>query len=426
MQANQKRTRVVVVGAGFGGLEVARSLTSHDASVLLLDRNNYHGFWPLLYQVATAGLEPQQIAQPVRAILRGRRNVCFQMATVQRIDIERRLVFTDEGRFTYDFLVLSAGSATNFFGMKSLETDSFELKDVPDAVALRNHLLECFEAAVLETDPQRRKQLLTFVAVGGGPTGVELAGAIAELVYVVMSRDYPQIDIGEVKVLLLEAMDRLLAAFPPSLSDIALADLKRLKVEVRFKTSVTGYDDELLSLKDDPPIPSSTVVWAAGVQGAELGTSLGIELQRGRRVPVSPTLQLADHPEVFVLGDMAYVPDAQGQPYPQLATVAMQQGRLVARNIRHLLHHEPLQTFEYWDKGSMATIGHRAAVARIWGMNWSGTIAWWLWLVVHLLYLAGVHKRLLVIVNWAYNFATFDRPARALVRQTGHAAINRR
>lgn len=409
------RPRVVIIGAGFGGLEVARGLRGAPVDVLLLDRNNYHGFWPLLYQVATAGLEPQQIAQPVRAVIRGWRNIRFQLASVESIDRERKVVITDRGHFAYDQLVVAAGSATNFYGLQTIREHGFELKDVPDALALRNHLITRFERAVTESDPERLRQLLTFVVVGGGPTGVEVAGALTELFRHVMSKDYPTIDFRRVRVILLEAADRVLLAFPPKLSRKAERRLQKMGVELRLGASVVGLEDGQLRFKDGTTLPTETVVWAAGVQGAPLGATLGVDLQRGARVAVTPELHLPDEPQVWVVGDLAHVTAPDGRPYPQLATVAMQQGRLVARNIVSQMQEQPLQSFRYTDKGSMATIGRRSAVARVWNLSWSGPIAWVLWLAVHLFYLIGFRNRLLVLVNWAYNYFTYDRGSRALV-----------
>lgn len=416
---NAQRSRIVIIGAGFGGLEVAKGLAGAPVDVLLLDRNNYHGFWPLLYQVATAGLEPQQIAYPVRAMLRRRSNIRFRLANVRAIDREHKQVLTDQGAFSYDELVVAPGSATNFYGLETVKAHSFDLKDVPEALALRNHLLTCFERAVLTSDPAELQRLMTFVVVGGGPTGVELAGAITELIRHVLRKDYPGIDFSRVRVLLLEAGERVLAAFPPSLSQKAQRRLTKIGVEVQLGASVTGYADGQLQFKDGTTLPTETVIWAAGVQGAPLGATLGVPLQRGARVLVTPTLQLPDDPHVWVIGDLAYLAGPDGRPYPQLATAAMQQGRLTARNIRATLRGEPLRPFHYIDKGNMATIGRRAAVARIWGINWSGPLAWLLWLAVHLFYLIGFRNRLIVLVNWAYNYFTYDRGARALIAAAG-------
>ena len=415
-----QRPRVVVIGAGFGGLSVVRGLARAPVDVLLIDRTNYHAFWPLLYQVATAGLEPQQIAQPVRAILRRIPNARFRVATAQSVDLARQVVISDIGALPYDELIVSAGSATNYFGLKHIETESYGLKEIPEALALRNHIITSFEHAAVESDPDRLRRLLTFVVVGGGPTGVELAGAISELIRHVMHKDYPGLDFSHVRVLLLEMLDRLLPAFPENLARKAQRRLEKLDVEVLLGAQVADLQNEVLHLKDGTEIPARTVVWAAGVQGAALAEALGLELKRGLRVPVTPELQLPQYPNVWVLGDMAYLEGPDGRPYPQLAAVAMQQGRLVADNLRCKLRGQPLRPFHYVDKGSMATVGRNFAVARIWGINWSGFIAWLLWLGVHLLYLAGLRNRALVLLNWAYNYVTYDRAARAVIAPAVH------
>ena len=409
------RPRIVVVGAGFGGLEVVRKLAREPVDLLLIDRNNYTTFWPLMYQVATSGLEPQVIVKPIRSIIRRTPNVRFLLATAERIDLEEQVVVTDRATIPYDEVAVAVGSRDNFFGLEQIEAAAFGFKALPEALAIRNHIISLFEEAATETDPDRLRRLLTFVVVGGGPTGVELAGAFAELIRHVMRKDYPGLDFSHVKVVLIEMLDLLLPAFPRSLGEKAQRMLLRLGVEVRLGTSVSGFENDKLQLKGGSELPTRTVVWAAGVQGAPLGTTLGVELERGARVPVTPELHLPRHPNVWVLGDLAYLQGPDGKPYPQLATVAMQQGRLVGDNIRRKLRRERLQPFRYVDKGSMATVGRRFAVARIWGINWSGSIAWLLWLAVHLLYLVGIRNRLLALVNWTYSYLTYDRAARSVI-----------
>jgi NADH:ubiquinone reductase (H+-translocating) len=411
-----RRPRVVVVGAGFGGLQAATKLAGQAVDVLLIDRNNYHGFWPLLYQVATAELDASHIAQPVRQLVRGKANLRFNLATVQRVDRERRLVITDRGDYPYDELIVAAGSVSNFFGLQEVAKHSFDLKDLPETIALRNQLLGCFEHADDETDPVRVQQLLTFVIVGGGPTGVELAGAISEMVRHVLSKDFPTINIQEqVRVVLVEMADRVLLPFPPKLSRKAQRTLQKLGVELRFNTSVVDYQDGVLRFKDGSTLPTETVIWAAGIKGNPLGEQLGVPLQRGGRVKVTPALHLPEDPRVWVIGDMSLVEEHGGKPLPQLATVAMQQGRHVAQNIANKIARRPLKPFRYTDKGSMATVGRNSAVARVFGMNWSGFIAWVLWLVVHVYYLIGFRNRLMVLFSWAYNYLTYDRSTRAIL-----------
>jgi NADH dehydrogenase len=413
--------RVVVVGAGFGGLNVARELAGTEAEVLMVDKNNYHGFWPLLYQVATAGLEPESIAYPVRGILRNFKNIRFQMAEITGINLDEKelnVKGTSES-IKYDYLVLAAGSTSNFFGNQSLEQNSKGLKDINEAISLRNKVLEAFEQAVREKERTRRKAMLTFVIVGAGPTGVELAGAFAELFRHVMRKDYPMLDLSEASIMLVEAGNKVLASFPEVLQQKATHQLETLGVEVRCNTVVTSVENGAVHFKDNTTIKAETVIWTAGVRGATLGEMLGVKLERGFRVPVEPTLNLPGHPEVFVIGDLAHLEwernkGKTAQAYPMVAPVAMQQGVRAARNILSQIRGREMKPFKYKDKGSMATIGRRAAVMDIWGIRLTGYIAWVVWLFVHLMYLVGFRNRLVVFTNWAYNYFTYDRAARLI------------
>lgn len=409
------RPRVVIVGAGFGGLSAARRLAREAVDVLILDRNNYHGFWPLLYQVATAGLEPESIAYPVRAIVRKHDNVNFRMTEVQGVDFEQQMVLTDHGRIPYDYLILAAGSANNYFGNDELAWRTYGLKDIDDAERLRNHILSSFERAVNEADPERRKTLMTFVVVGGGPTGVELAGAFSELIRHVLRHDYPMLNVAEARVLLIEGQDRVLSTFPPSLQRKALRRLQMMGVEVRLKTLVTSVEQDCITFKDNSQLSAHTVIWAAGVRSALISDTLGVEQARGGRVPVERTLNLADRPNVFVIGDMAYLEGYKGdKDYPMVAPVAIQQGQRAARNILAQERNLPMQPFRYFDKGSMATIGRRAAVLDAFGIRLTGYLAWLGWLFVHLMSLVGFRNRLVVLINWAYNYITYDRGVRLI------------
>jgi NADH dehydrogenase len=414
----RRRPRAVVVGGGFGGLNAARTLARHNVDVLLLDRNNYHGFWPLLYQVATAGLEPESIAYPVRAILRKHRNADFQMAEVRGVDFENKRVLTDGAAIDYDYLVLAAGSANNYFGNDALARSTFGMKDIDEAETLRNHVLSCFERAVRETDDERRQALLTFVIVGGGPTGVELAGAFAELIGHVLKRDYPALDVKSARVVLVEAMGSILATFPPRLQRNALRKLGKMGVEVRLNTAVASVEGERARFKDGSELAAGTVVWAAGVRAAALTDALNVQQGRGARVMVEPTLNLHDHPEVFVIGDMAYLEGFKNStaPYPMVAQVAIQQGKQAAKNIAALARGKPMQPFRYFDFGSMATIGRSSAVFDAFHIRLVGLLAWLGWLFIHLLYLIGFRNRLVVVANWVYNYLTYDRGIRIITR----------
>lgn len=408
-----KRPRVVVVGAGFGGLRAARALRGAPVEVLLLDRNNYHLFQPLLYQVATAGLEPEQIAKPLRAILRGQENLTFQMASVTGVDLAGNRLETDEGTVSYDFLILAVGAETDFFGLRETAGSSLKLKELGDGVEIRNHVLRCFERAVLEPDGPNRSQLLTFLIVGGGPTGVEMAGALAELIHLVLLRDYPKLELEEIRVILLELQDQLLPGFPEELARSAEATLADKGVEVRLGTALDEYDGESARLAGGGEIGAKTLIWGAGVRANSLVEALEVPLGRSGRVPVEQTLQLPEHPEVFVIGDAAYL-EEEGEPLPMMAPVAIQMAERVVDNITLLMRGEGARPFEYRDPGSLATIGRNAAVASIGGFQFTGFPAWAVWLVVHLIQLIGFRNRLFVLINWAWDYFFYERGVRLI------------
>jgi len=406
---------VVVVGAGFGGLRVARALRRAPVQVVLVDRNNYHLFQPLLYQVATAGLEPEQIAKPVRAILRRQKNFDFRMVEVSGADFAQRRLDTSAGPIAYDYLVLAHGGETNFFGLDSMMKHGLGLKDIPDAVKIRNHVLTCFEQAMLETDAERRRARLTFIVVGGGPTGVEMAGALSELIRLVLVKDYPRLNIKDVRILLLEATDKLLAALPERLREAAVKTLWRKWIEVRFSAVVADFDGERVRLKSGEVIPARTVIWAAGVRAAPLSSRLGLPAGRQGRIPVEPTLQVPGHPEVFIIGDASYL-EENGEPLPMVAPVAMQMAVTAARNIVRTLQGKPLETFRYRDQGTLATIGRNAAVANVYGIEARGFVAWVMWLGIHIIQLIGFRNKLFVLLNWAWDYFFYERAARLITR----------
>jgi len=406
---------VVVVGAGFGGLRVARALRRAPVQVVLLDRNNYHLFQPLLYQVATAGLEPEQIAKPVRAILRGQKNFDFRMVEVTSGDLAARRLDTNFGPIAYDYLVLAPGGETNFFGLEAVARHALGLKDIGDGVSIRNHVLTCFEQAMLEPDPERRRAKLTFVVVGGGPTGVEMAGSLSELIQLVLVKDYPRLNLKDVRVLLLEATDRLLATMPERLREAAGRTLWRKHIEVRFGATVADFDGVRVRLKSGEIVPAHTVIWAAGVKAATLNARLGLPTGRQGRVVVEPTLQVRDHPEVYVVGDAAYL-EADGEPLPMVAPVALQMARTVARNVARAVRGAPAEAFRYRDPGTLATIGRNAAVAHIYGLQFTGFPAWVMWLVVHIIQLIGFRNKLFVLLNWAWDYFFYERAVRLITR----------
>ncbi len=409
------RQRVVIVGAGFGGLAAARALANTDVDVLIINRTNYHGFWPLLYQVATAGLEPESIAYPVRAIARRYRNASFLLAEVTGVDYERQRLHTTSGDISYDYLILAAGSATNFFGNERIARYTLGMKDLNEAQRLRNHLLLCCEYAAAESDPARRAALLTFVVVGGGPTGVELAGAFSELIRHVIRHDYPMLNVNQARVVLVEATEHILASFPPSLQQAAAKRLRRMGVEVHTNTVVADAYPGGIRFSDGSDLAAETVVWAAGVRGAPLAEALGVALGRGARVKVTPQLTIPGIDNVFIVGDMAYLEGYRpGVAYPMVAPVAVQMGEQAARNIIAQLRQQPMQPFRYYDKGQMATIGRSAAVLDAFGIRLTGWLAWAGWLVVHLMALVGFRNRALVLLNWAYSYFTYDRGVRLI------------
>lgn len=408
------RPRVVVAGAGFGGLRTARRLAGAGFDVVVVDRRNYHTFLPLLYQVAAAELEPGQVAYPVRGVFRGLRDIRFALAEIRGIDRENRLLKTSGPDIPYDCLVLALGSETNHFGVPGAKAHCFGMKSLEDGVALRNHIMNMFEQASLETDPEIQRRLLTFVVVGGGPTGVEFAGALAELIRGPLAKDYPLLNLSQARVVLLEAVSALLTPFPERLREYALLKLGRMGVEVCLGAQVGRVTPDAVLMKDGSELPTRTVVWTAGVRGTELASKLGFETGPGGRVPVRDTLQSQVDPNIFLIGDMALFTGPKG-PLPMVGPVAMQQGLLAADNVKRLLAGKKLKPFRYHHKGIMATIGRAAAVVSMGRLNFTGPLAWATWLFVHLLMLIGFRNRLAVVINWAWDYLFFERAARLLM-----------
>lgn len=408
--------RAVIIGMGFGGIRAARQLAGKGFDVVLVDRNNYHLFQPLLYQVATAGLEQESIAYPVRAMARHWPGTRFHLAEVRGVDFEKREVQTDTGSIPYDYLVVGAGSVTNYFGLESVERHAFDLKELVDGEKLRNHILTAFERAVAEPDPARRRALMTFVIVGGGPTGVEFAGALIELVRFVLAKDYPELSVQAARVVLVEAFDRLLASMPESLQGYTLEKLRGMGVEVLLNARVVDAGPERVTLHDGAVIPAHTLFWSAGVKAAPLAAALGVPQKAGGRIAVEPDLTLAGHPEVFVVGDMAFL-EQDGAPLPMVAPVAMQMGIYAGRAILARERGETLPPFRYLDKGSMATIGRSAAVASAFGMKFRGYAAWVIWLLLHLYYLIGFRNRIVVMLNWIWYYWFHERQVRLITER---------
>jgi NADH dehydrogenase len=407
-------TRAVIVGMGFGGLNVARKLANQkDIDLLLIDQNNYHLFQPLLYQVATATIEQEQVAYPVRATARGWRNARFLLTEVSDIDLEKKTLKTAGGPVPYDTLVLAPGAVTRWPGIKGIRENSFELKTLADAVVMRNHILGMFEQAAREKDPVERDRLLTFVIAGGGPMGVEFCGALAELVQQVMQKDYPEIAPEDVKVLLLEAAPHLLSIIPAELRGYATRRLEQLGVDVRLNAKVTRSDDRSVTLEDGTTIPCGMLLWAAGIKAAPLAEGLDAADPAKGRVIVGPDLTLPGHPEVFVIGDAAYV-EQDGAPLGAIAPVAIQMGEYAGETILRRHRGEAVKPFHYFDKGVMAVIGRGAAASRVFNVKLTGFLAWVSWAVLHIFMLIGFRNRLLVLINWAYDYLFFDRKIRLI------------
>lgn len=416
---SQTQPHVVIIGAGFGGLTCAQSLKRASVQITLLDRTNHHVFQPLLYQVAMAGLSPADIAAPIRGILRKQKNVTVLLAEATGVDFGRQVVKLTDRELAYDFLVLATGGRTSYFGHDEWEQFAPGLKDLEDAVEIRRRVLVAFEAAEKEQDETRRKELMTFVVVGGGPTGVELAGSIAELARYVLDRDFRSIYPEFADILLLEGGPRILPGFAPELSASAEQQLNHLGVKVRKNAKVTNIDATGVYL-GDRKINAATVIWGAGVQATGLTQSLGAPLDRAGRIKIQPDLTVPGQRNVFAIGDMTYL-EQDGKPLPGVSPVAMQMGRCVARNIQHTLRGEAFEPFHYVDKGSMATIGRNAAIAEIGKLRLRGFPAWLAWLGVHLFFLIGFRNRLAAVFNWAWMYFTYQRGARLIIGEQAQA-----
>ena len=405
---------VVIVGGGFGGLFAAKALKRMPVRVTLVDRHNHHVFQPLLYQVATAGLSPGDIAAPIRWVLRHQDNVRVLLADVQGIDLAGRRVDLDRGQsLTYDYLILAAGATSSYFGHDEWAAHAPSLKTLDDALELRAKTLRAYELAERTADPELRRKLLTFVLVGGGPTGVEMAGAIAEIARQTLADEFRSIRTAEARVLLIEAGPSILGTFPETLREAARVSLKNLGVDVREQTMVTAIEDGRVWLGEDA-IDAETIIWTAGVRASSLGASLGVPLDRAGRVLVEPDLSVPGHPEAFVVGDMAGLLDPNGKQYPGVSQVAMQQAAHAARMIGRSMEQQPRRPFRYKDLGNMATIGRNAAIADLGWLRLAGFPAWLLWLFIHIVWLIGFRNRILVLIQWAGAYLTYQRSVRLI------------
>jgi NADH:quinone reductase (non-electrogenic) len=410
------KKKVVIVGGGFGGLAAAKALAHTDVGVVVIDRQNHHLFQPLLYQVATAALSPADIAWPIRRILRYQKNARVIMATVTGIDAANKRVLMGDEVESYDFLIVASGATHSYFGHAEWAPYAPGLKDIVDATHIRRRMLTAFEQAEIEDDSVARERLLTFVIVGGGPTGVEMAGAIVEVARKALAADFRRIDPRTARVVLVEAGPKLLSAFTPGMTEYARRALGKLGVEVRLGAAVTGCDAEGVRLGDEA-IPSATIIWAAGVAASPAADWLAAKTDRNHRVVVNGKLEVEGLDQVFVVGDTAKCVDDAGQPLPGVATVAKQQGRFVGRLIAARLRgkQEP-ERFRYRNVGQLATIGRRAALVDLGWIRFKGRLAWWFWGIVHIYFLIGNRSRLTIAIQWLWSFITFDRGARLIVR----------
>ena len=420
--------RVVIIGGGFGGLNAAQSLGGAPVEVTLVDRRNFHLFQPLLYQVATGGLSPSNIAVPIRSIVRRQKNCRVLMGEVIDFDLNRRVVKTQEGELAYDTLIVATGSQTGYFGHNDWRQRAPGLKSIEDALEIRRRILSVFEAAEQESDPARRASMLTFVVVGGGPTGVELAGTLSEIARHTLRREFRRCQPEDARIIIVDLAPRLLGAFPEDLSIEAERQLKQMRIEVRTGTTVQHLDEKTVVLRmgdQSETIAADTILWAAGVEASPLGKALAnaasMELSRGGRIAVEPHLHLRSYPEVFVIGDLALANDQNGKPLPGVAPVAIQQGKYVANLIRARLKNRSMPVFRYFDYGNMATIGRSAAVAQLGSWKFRGRIAWLMWLFIHLMQLVRFENRILVLIQWGWNYLTFNRSARLITETYGRA-----
>lgn len=412
----QDQKRVVIIGGGFAGLTLAKKLSSKYFQVVLLDRNNYHQFQPLFYQVATAGLEPSSISFPFRKIFQKKKNVFIRVTEVRKIHSEQKYLDTSIGNITYQYLVIANGAETNYFGNNILQQHAYSMKSVPEALLLRNTLLQQYEEALVTNNENERQSLLNIVVVGGGPTGVELAGAIAEMRNTILPKDYPELNISAMKVYLLEAAPRLLNNLDSSSAGKALGYLDRLGVTTITGASVTKYDGQTVSLSNDQTLNSKCLIWAAGIKGAGIdGIPKDFILPNGR-LKTNEYNGLGTDTAIFAIGDIASVADDKyPKGHPQIAPVAIQQAKRLAANLKNLALRKPLNPFKYIDKGSMATVGRNSAVVEIGKMKISGFFAWCIWLIVHLMSIVGVKNRLFVLINWMWQYFTFDQSLRLII-----------
>ncbi len=415
---------IIIVGGGFGGIELAKKLRNKPVQVLLLDRHNYHTFQPLLYQVATGGLEPDSIAFPLRRIFKGQENFSFRMTEVEQIFPEKQVLKTSIGDLKYDYLALATGSDTNFFGQKAIEHYSMPMKSIPEALNLRSMLLQNLEEAIIKQDEAKQHALLNFVVVGGGPTGVELSGALAELKKHVLANDYPELDLSKVNIYLIEGSDKILGAMSAQASEKSRFFLEEMGVNVLCNQRVLGYDGEAIELSEAPAIPTKNVLWSAGVKGAVIEGIPSEAITRGQRILVDEYNRVQGCANIFAIGDLAaMLSDQYPNGHPGVAPVAIQQGKNLAQNLLRIIQQKSLIPFKYHDKGSMATVGRNRAVVDIGKIRFQGVFAWFVWMFVHLMTLVGFRNKLVVFVNWVWSYFSYDRGTRLIIRRFSRSSM---
>jgi NADH dehydrogenase len=420
MQLNipdSQKMRILIAGGGFAGLKLATKLAKSKFQVVLIDKNNFHQFQPLFYQVATAGLEPSAISFPLRKIFQNSNNVFIRIAEITGIHPVEKEVITSLGTISYDYLILAMGVDTNFFGMKNIARYAIPMKSVAEALSLRNKILQNFEDALIETDVERQKALLNIVVVGGGPTGVEISGTLAEMKKFILPKDYPELDFNKMNIYLLEAGNRILAGMSEKSANQAEKYLQKLGVNVLCDAQVSDYDGVKVSIRNSFEIPAKTLVWAAGVSGKTTeGLNMGI-YTKGNRIKVNSFNLVEGFEDIYAIGDNAYMTEGSYPGgHPQMAQPAIQQAKLLARNLKRQLKNEPMKSYHYFNKGTMATIGRNLAVVELPFVRFHGFIAWLTWMFVHLMAIVGVKNRLLVFINWFWNYVTYDQSLRLIIK----------
>jgi NADH dehydrogenase len=413
----EDKKNVVIIGGGFGGIELAKRLKDKNVNVTILDKHNYHTFQPLLYQVATGGLEAESIAFPIRKIFKGQKNLKFRVTEVEKVNAATNTLKTTIGDIIYDYLVLATGSTSNFFGQTEIEQNAMPMKSIPEALNLRSLILQNLEAALINKIPDREAELLNFVVVGGGPTGVETAGAIGELKKHILKADYPELDINKVNIYLVEGSPELLGAMSTQAQQKAKQFLEELGVTVFTETRVQSYDGRTLTFVDGRTIGSATVVWSAGVKGVVLDGLSTEAVVRGNRIKVNEINMADGYNNIFAIGDVAaMITEETPNGHPGVAPVAIQQGKLLAKNLINIIENKPTEPFKYFDKGSMATVGRNRAVVDINKIRFQGIFAWFTWMFVHLMTLVGFRNKLVVFVNWVWSYFSYDRGTRLIIR----------